>query len=804
VPQLFFIAGWPTNPLRVDSSGFGFFNKGIVMSTSKRKNTARRTIGRPTALRLQQLEDRVTPSIPQHAPDPNSLEVYQWAIINDMRADPVAFADKLQSLYNGTGSGWGFTGNDLVWDDIRRVIKQYDVSLGGSGGEGPWRFSDTLDLLRSQPKLGPLALDAQLSQDAFGHVNWMISHAYGHSVSAKYENDPSQWEAADKGKGITGFAYHSLGSPGFRPDFVNLDPSVYYHRITTSTGGYTEYTGGWGEDIGNVGFSSSTQAAFNKDGNQALLYRRGALFDVIGYLIDWGNGAYTENGEFHPNDGHLRNLLSHDQGDLPEDGSYQAKPKNKKIANMNSIGIDFYLYDHNQPTNLSGTANDFASTHRLAYRGRPDGQGGIITLLMYRDSDGDGFFTPGEERRYNITINGQTPTFTLSPAGTTSLLVAQNGSYNIVFTDPATGRSGKGSVSVNNGNVAVTVIDTGTILKIISSSATQSVTGLNLTDTFGRTLTTSTPTALPSSGGTFTTHTTLRSGIADLFALTVPAGSTLMARTSLPVGSAAPVDTYLRLFDATGKQLAANDDGGGSFYSLLTRPFAQGGTYYLGVSGGWKHNLRPANRNRRPNFPGGRLCHNCRSRPATRNQPRVSAGWAGWRVVQPDFERIWTIRPVHVHSHYRRSAPWSQTSPDRGAEWNSDDRRGVHIHSHRDDRRRWYWQSHISHRCQTAATFGSLDRSPDCAAERVVAVGWSRGVADRCIAIRGQLGHRRNGSLLQRRRHAAADRRTVLRQPWRGPGRHRRLQWRWRGRRDRWHRAGRGLARPHPGRHGRP
>jgi hypothetical protein len=70
----------------------------------------------------------------------------------------------------------------------------------------------------------------------------------------------------------------------------------------------------------------------------------------------------------------------------------------------------------------------------------------------------------------------------------------------------------------------------------------------------------------------------------DLFAVSLAAGQTLTADvTARDVGST--LDSYLRLFDATGRELAANDDAGGSRDSYLQFTAAAAGTYYVGMSG---------------------------------------------------------------------------------------------------------------------------------------------------------------------------------------------------------------------------
>jgi hypothetical protein len=74
----------------------------------------------------------------------------------------------------------------------------------------------------------------------------------------------------------------------------------------------------------------------------------------------------------------------------------------------------------------------------------------------------------------------------------------------------------------------------------------------------------------------------------DLFKITGAEGSTLTALTSFPTNGQI-ADTVLRLFDASGNQLAVDDDSGGGVgghYSKITYLFTTPGnqTYYVGVS----------------------------------------------------------------------------------------------------------------------------------------------------------------------------------------------------------------------------
>lgn len=74
----------------------------------------------------------------------------------------------------------------------------------------------------------------------------------------------------------------------------------------------------------------------------------------------------------------------------------------------------------------------------------------------------------------------------------------------------------------------------------------------------------------------------------DMFRIDVPAadsGKTYTFTTSLPTGGTA-MDTYIRLFDSSGRQIAANDDLSTTFsrYSQISMNLSTG-AYYLGVSG---------------------------------------------------------------------------------------------------------------------------------------------------------------------------------------------------------------------------
>jgi chitinase len=105
----------------------------------------------------------------------------------------------------------------------------------------------------------------------------------------------------------------------------------------------------------------------------------------------------------------------------------------------------------------------------------------------------------------------------------------------------------------------------------------------------GDTLATAYTTPLSGALGGYSTTTALGDGPngakdVDLYAFQANAGTNVTAVTSLPTGGVA-MDTYLRLFDANGNQLAANNNANGGLYSQLSYTVSSTGFYYLGVSG---------------------------------------------------------------------------------------------------------------------------------------------------------------------------------------------------------------------------
>ena len=68
--------------------------------------------------------------------------------------------------------------------------------------------------------------------------------------------------------------------------------------------------------------------------------------------------------------------------------------------------------------------------------------------------------------------------------------------------------------------------------------------------------------------------------------MTLAAGQSLVIDIDAQsLAGSSTLDSYLRIFNSAGKQLAANDDAAGSLDSYLSVRATVAGTYYVGVSG---------------------------------------------------------------------------------------------------------------------------------------------------------------------------------------------------------------------------
>jgi hypothetical protein len=142
------------------------------------------------------LEPRVLLSTSPH-------EIYAWSIVNEMRENPPRFADELEGLYRNTiREAHGVKASDPVWTDLRRVINDKNTA----------HFWEALELMRKQPRLGPLAWEDDLEQRSQDHNTWMESHCYGHS-----------WWYSNPKPGCDG-KMPGLSQPGINGDYDRIGP----------------------------------------------------------------------------------------------------------------------------------------------------------------------------------------------------------------------------------------------------------------------------------------------------------------------------------------------------------------------------------------------------------------------------------------------------------------------------------------------------------------------------------------------------------------------------------------------------
>ena len=114
------------------------------------------------------------------------------------------------------------------------------------------------------------------------------------------------------------------------------------------------------------------------------------------------------------------------------------------------------------------------------------------------------------------------------------------------------------------------------------------------------------------SGNAFSITDTLGNGASgtkdvDMFSINVTAadvGRTYAFTTSQPTDGKM-VDTYLKLFNANGTQLAYNDDFGKTLYAQLVWTPTAVGTYYLGVSSYENRGYTPSTAASGPGGKGG-------------------------------------------------------------------------------------------------------------------------------------------------------------------------------------------------------
>ena len=159
--------------------------------------------------------------------------------------------------------------------------------------------------------------------------------------------------------------------------------------------------------------------------------------------------------------------------------------------------------------------------------------------------------------------------------------------WTLAGLDAATTSAGSYLLTLNAAGSGIVAVDGGAVLVTSATDAwtTQAATLVDAGDTLA------TAAELGISSGDIRLSGRVGDGSrgtrdVDMFRVTLAAGQTItidIDASTLSGGST--LDSYLRLFNSAGRQLAANDDDGAFFDSLLTFRASTAGTYYVGISG---------------------------------------------------------------------------------------------------------------------------------------------------------------------------------------------------------------------------
>jgi hypothetical protein len=356
-------------------------------------------------LRLEPLDARELPSVTVSSP----AEAFSWVLVNQLRQDPVGFANQLDGLRRGTvPSAFGFSRSDPVVADINRLIGYSTY---------PSHYRDALNMLRSATPTGPLGWDDVLEDRAHVHTEWMKTHAFEHTG----QDHPQKWYVA-----------------GFRTSYTGGDPDQWGY----APGRYYW----WGEDIGyTYGLMANSKAAFAAGRFGRIGFQeRAAFIDTVSYVLEVNS----------PDMYHLQQLLRPDGG--PDTGTPQ----------FNAVGMDVQFYEG--PLEVrDGLGEATISTHRFGLY-RPGGSGGFITGVAYRDVNNNGWFDAGEGIGATLNFSGPA-TFTetldrLGSQGVSSNYVP-DGTYTVTATAADGTPLGTQTVTIADHNGWFAFRQTGSLLQ---------------------------------------------------------------------------------------------------------------------------------------------------------------------------------------------------------------------------------------------------------------------------------------------------------------------------------------------------
>ena len=176
---------------------------------------------------------------------------------------------------------------------------------------------------------------------------------------------------------------------------------------------------------------------------------------------------------------------------------------------------------------------------------------------------------------------------TAVPLSGATVTTADNVTWTVGGLDPLTATAGTYSLTLNAAGSGIVSMAGGEALAA-SASDSWSVQAAGLVDA-GDTIATAAVVGITS--GALRLSGQVGDGLygsrdVDLYRVTLAAGQTLVIDVDAQsLSGSSTLDSYLRVFNAAGRQLASNDDAAGSLDSYLSLRATIAGTYYVGVSG---------------------------------------------------------------------------------------------------------------------------------------------------------------------------------------------------------------------------
>ncbi len=168
-----------------------------------------------------------------------------------------------------------------------------------------------------------------------------------------------------------------------------------------------------------------------------------------------------------------------------------------------------------------------------------------------------------------------------------TLTTADNVRWTLSGLDAATASSGTYVLTVKAAGSGIVAVDGGAALAVAASDTwtTNAATLVDAGDSIATAAAISIRSGTVRLGGRIGDGT-FGSKDVDLFRVVLAAGQTLTvnidART---LSGGSTLDSYLRIFNASGTQVAANDDDGATYDSLRSFRATAAGTFYVGISG---------------------------------------------------------------------------------------------------------------------------------------------------------------------------------------------------------------------------